>query len=118
MTHSPAPLFDWQHRHQIEVLEAKRSSLIERCHALKRNCHRRVVLLARVAEVTTEILERERALIASVRDVKKSPSPDPSDHARTQGERGRKNSPHPTFANAKATLSHKWEKERTDTCFH
>ena len=49
MMNSPAPLFDWQHRHQIEVLEAKRSSLIERCHALKPNCHRRVVLLARVA---------------------------------------------------------------------
>jgi hypothetical protein len=59
----PAPLFNWQDRHRVEVLEATRSGLIAMCNALKPHYHRRVVLMGRVASLTTEILAAETALM-------------------------------------------------------
>lgn len=63
---STAPLLEWPDRAAIEALEASRARLIARCNALRPHSHKRVALLARVADLTTEILAREARIIKTI----------------------------------------------------
>lgn len=46
------PLFAWQDLLAIDAMERERAALISRMASLPRNSHRRIVLAARLAELT------------------------------------------------------------------
>lgn len=57
---SPMPsLFVWREQSEIVQLQAQRDELLARIRQLRPHCHRRIVLQARLGELTARQLELE-----------------------------------------------------------
>jgi hypothetical protein len=58
----PLPLLHWRHHQTLAVLRDERANLMRRLKNLRPHAHRRLILLARLTELTAMILRAESDL--------------------------------------------------------
>jgi len=61
---APPPLLVWEERRHIDRMRAEREELRQRIARLPLHCHRRIVLQARLEQLTLQLVAAEVALDA------------------------------------------------------